>query len=91
MMIAAFEPDHENAALVEGHLLPRQTTLRSRLGEGEQTSAMYGRLGDISLVVLVVSVFIFGSAHVSGLPRASVCRRPVERRFQDGPPPVRGP
>ncbi|MEM6939707.1 MAG: type VI secretion system baseplate subunit TssF [Pseudomonadota bacterium] len=49
MMIARFEPDFSNAALKKGYVLPRQTKLRSRLMEGEQTPCEFRTAADVTL------------------------------------------
>lgn len=49
MMIAEFEPDMANAAIKDGYLLPRQTVLRSRLMEGEQTPCEFRTAADLTL------------------------------------------
>jgi type VI secretion system protein ImpG len=49
MMIAAFEPDPANAAVKDGYVLPRQTVLRSRLMEGEQTPCEFRTAADVTL------------------------------------------
>ena len=49
MMIAAFEPDTANAAVKDGYVLPRQSVLRSRLMEGEQTPCEFRTAADVTL------------------------------------------
>ncbi len=49
MMIASFEPDVENSALKEGYLIPRQSPLRSRLVEGEQTACEFRTAADVTM------------------------------------------
>jgi type VI secretion system protein ImpG len=49
MMIAAFEPDPANAAVKGGYVLPRQSVLRSRLMEGEQTACEFRTAADVTL------------------------------------------
>lgn len=49
MLIAAFEPDTANAALKDGYLLPRQTVLRSRLMENEQTPCEFRTAADMTM------------------------------------------
>ncbi|MCX7561336.1 type VI secretion system baseplate subunit TssF [Sulfitobacter sp. F26204] len=41
MMIAQFKPDLANAGLKNGYVLPRHTTIRSRLLDGEQTACEF--------------------------------------------------
>ena len=49
MMIAAFEPDITNSAVKNGYVLPRNTVLRSRLSEGEQTPCEFRTSADVTL------------------------------------------
>ena len=49
MMIAAFEPDITNSAVKSGYVLPRQTVLRSRLSENEQTPCEFRTAADVTL------------------------------------------
>lgn len=49
MMVAAFEPDVQNAAVKDGFVLPRHTVLRSRLMEGEQTPCEFRTSADLTL------------------------------------------
>ena len=49
MMIAAFQPDFANSAVKSGYVLPRQTILRSRLSENEQTPCEFRTAADTTL------------------------------------------
>ncbi|MCB1363799.1 MAG: type VI secretion system baseplate subunit TssF [Rhodobacteraceae bacterium] len=49
MMIAAFEPDTANAALRDGYVMARDTVLRSRLTEGEQTACEFRTSADLTM------------------------------------------
>ena len=55
MMIAAFEPDVANSAVKNGYVLPRHTSLRSRLSEGEQTSCEFRTAADVTLWPLEIA------------------------------------
>jgi len=55
MMIAAFEPDITNSAVKNGYVLPRNTVLRSRLQEGEQTPCEYRTAADLTLWPVEIS------------------------------------
>ncbi len=55
MMIAAFEPDIENAGLKDGYVLPRGSQLRSRLLEGEQTPCEFRTAADLTLWPIEIS------------------------------------
>ena len=86
MMIAAFEPDHENAAWVEGHLLPRQTTLRSRLGEGEQTACVFRTAADVTLWPIRISEAEYidgrGALAAAGVSTAQGSRAAIRLRLE---------
>ena len=62
MMIAAFEPDGTNSAVKSGYVLPRHTTLRSRLTEGERTPCEFRTAADLTLwpVQVVEAEYIDG-------------------------------
>ncbi len=49
MMIAHLHPDMENVSLADGFVLPRHTTLRSRLVEGAQKGCVYRTAADLTL------------------------------------------
>ncbi len=49
MMIAAFEPDMQNAALEDGYVVERHTELRSKLGDDDQTSCVFRTAQDVTL------------------------------------------
>ncbi len=55
MMVAAFSPDIENAAMKDGYTLPRGTRLRSTLGEGDLTACIFTTSQDVVMWPLVIS------------------------------------
>lgn len=55
MMIAAFEPDPSNSAIKDGYKMPRQTVLRSRLMEGEQTPCEFRTAADLTMWPIEIS------------------------------------
>lgn len=55
MMIAEFQPDPSVADLTGGFLLPRGTTLRSRIEEGAQTACLFRTAHDVTLWPLEIS------------------------------------
>lgn len=55
MMVAAFEPDINNAGVKAGFVLKRHTPLRSRAVEGEQTNCIYRTAADVTLWPLRVA------------------------------------
>ncbi|TDE37506.1 type VI secretion system baseplate subunit TssF [Antarcticimicrobium sediminis] len=92
MMIAAFEPDIANAALKDGYVLPRNSVLRSRLMEGEQTPCEYRTAADLTMWPIEISEaeYIDGrgdlvAAGVAGQTRARAGIR-LRLRRRDGDP-----
>ncbi|MEP5729433.1 MAG: type VI secretion system baseplate subunit TssF [Sulfitobacter sp.] len=55
MMIAQFSPDLANAGLKTGFVIPRGTSLRSRLVEGEQTACEFRTAHDVSMWPIEIS------------------------------------
>jgi len=55
MMVAAFDPDFANPALADGVTLPRQTTLRAALTEGQQTACLFRTAQDVTLWPLEIA------------------------------------
>tara|TARA_R110002049_G_scaffold10127_3_gene50395 strand:- start:103452 stop:105329 length:1878 start_codon:yes stop_codon:yes gene_type:complete len=49
MMVTQMTPDMANAALADGYVMPRETMLRARLGEGAQTACIYRTAADMTL------------------------------------------
>ncbi len=78
MMIAAFEPDVANAAIKDGYVVPRHTTIRSRLMEGEQTPCEFRTSADITMwpIEITEAEYIDGRG---GLVAAGVTRETEAR------------
>jgi type VI secretion system protein ImpG len=55
MMIAEFEPDPTNSAIQDGYVMPRQTVLRSRLMENEQTACEFRTAADLTMWPVEIS------------------------------------
>jgi type VI secretion system protein ImpG len=55
MAVVQFQPVLEEAALGEGIAIPRQTSVRSILGKGEQTSCEYRTAHDVTLWPIEIS------------------------------------
>ncbi len=55
MMVAAFEPDRQNAALEDGYLIPRGSELRSVLAEDDQTACVFRTSSDVTLWPVQIS------------------------------------
>lgn len=49
MVIVQFEPDLQDAALVDGSIIPRHTVLRSVLAKGDRTACEYRTSQDVAL------------------------------------------
>ena len=49
MMVAALEPDMQNAALAAGYTLPRHSQLRSVLGDDDTTACIFRTAADVTL------------------------------------------
>ena len=69
MAVVQLEPDLSEGSLAEGFLVPRQTTLLSRLGKGEQTSCEYRTAHDVTLwpVELVQAEYFTHTRDLAGL------------------------
>ncbi|WP_299044430.1 type VI secretion system baseplate subunit TssF [uncultured Tateyamaria sp.] len=55
MMVAALEPDMENAALEDGHLVPRHSELRSTLRDDDTTSCIFRTAQDVTLWPITIT------------------------------------
>lgn len=55
MMIAALEPDVNNAAVKDGYRIPRGSALRSRLVERQQTACEFRTAADVTLWPLAIT------------------------------------
>ncbi len=55
MMVAQFDPDIGNSAVKSGYVLPRHTSLRSRLMEREQTPCEFRTAADLTLWPLEIA------------------------------------
>jgi type VI secretion system protein ImpG len=67
MLIAQFNPDHDEGSLTQGVVVPRQTALHSLLGKGEQTPCEYRTSNDVTLwpIKLVKAEYINAQELVS--------------------------
>ncbi len=92
MMIAAFEPDAANSAVKSGYVLPRQSVVRSRLMEGEQTPCEFRTAADLTLwaVEIEQAEYIDGRGELvaAGVAGAEGARAGVRLRLRrkDGGP-----
>ncbi|MEO9778836.1 MAG: type VI secretion system baseplate subunit TssF [Sedimentitalea sp.] len=92
MMIAAFEPDTSNSAVKSGYVLPRHTSLRSRLMEGENTPCEFRTASEMTMWPIQISEaeYIEGrgelvAAGVAGQAEARAGIRLRLRRADGGP------
>ncbi|SEK03367.1 type VI secretion system protein ImpG [Cribrihabitans marinus] len=92
MMVAAFEPDIGNAALKDGYVVKRGSTLRSRLGEGEQTPCEFRTASDVTLWPIEISQAEYidgrGELVAAGVARETKARAGIRLRLRrtDGQP-----
>jgi type VI secretion system protein ImpG len=86
MMIASFTPDASNAALSDGYLIPRESMLRSRLLEGEQTPCEFRTAADVTLwpVEIVEAEYIDGRGELvaAGVARDVEARAGIRLRLR---------
>lgn len=92
MMVAAFRPDTENAAMKDGYTLPRGTRLRSAVGEAAQNACIFTTAQDVTLWPLAISEAEYidgrGALVAAGLARDIEARAGIRlrlRRLGDGP------
>jgi type VI secretion system protein ImpG len=92
MMVAAFQPDTENAAMKDGFTLPRGTRLRSALGEGDQTACLFTTAQDVVMWPLAITEAEYidgrGALVAAGLARDVEARAGIRLRLSrlgDGP------
>jgi type VI secretion system protein ImpG len=74
MAIVQFTPSHRQGTLSEGFAIPRGTSLRSNVGQGEQTPCIYRTAHEISLWPLSL-VSVSHSAYVADLGEFRLANR----------------
>ncbi|MCD6303873.1 MAG: type VI secretion system baseplate subunit TssF, partial [Planctomycetes bacterium] len=84
MAIVRFQPDLADTALAEGFVVPRGTTLRGRLGRGEQTACQYRTAHDVRLLPLRVVQAGYYSRELASLeiPRYLDARAGIHVRLE---------
>ncbi len=86
MMIATLEPDPNNSAIKEGYTLPRDTVLRSRLMEGEQTPCEFRTSAALTLWPVAISEAEYidgrGDLVAAGVAGASDARAGIRLRLR---------
>ena len=85
MMVAAFEPDMQNASLADGHLIPRGSELRSTLGDDDHTACVFRTASDVTLwpVTITEAEYIDGRGELvaAGVSRDTETRAAVRLRL----------
>lgn len=85
MMVAAFEPDMQNAGLANGYVLPRHSELRSKLGDGDQTACVFRTANDITLwpITITEAEYIDGRGELvaAGVSRDTEARAGIRLRL----------
>lgn len=85
MMVAAFEPDMQNAALEDGYVIPRHSELRSVLGEDDQTSCVFRTASDVKMwpITITEAEYIDGRGELvaAGVSRDTQARAGIRLRL----------
>lgn len=85
MMVTAFEPDFDNAALEDGYTVPRGSELRSVLGEGDQTPCVFRTASDVVLwpISITEAEYIDGRGELvaAGVSRETEARAGIRLRL----------
>ncbi|MCR8827353.1 type VI secretion system baseplate subunit TssF [Pseudosulfitobacter koreensis] len=85
MMVAAFEPDMQNAALDDGYTIPRHSVLRSTLGEDDHTACVFRSASDVTLwpITITEAEYIDGRGELAaaGISRDIEARAAIRLRL----------
>ncbi|MEX0310537.1 MAG: type VI secretion system baseplate subunit TssF [Tateyamaria sp.] len=85
MMIAAFEPDMQNAALEDGYVIPRHSELRSALGEDDTTACVFRTAADVTMwpITITEAEYIDGRGELvaAGVSRETEARAGIRLRI----------
>lgn len=85
MMVAAFEPDMQNAVLEDGYRIARHSELRSVLGDDDQTACVFRTARDVTLwpVTITEAEYIDGRGELAaaGLSRDTEARAAIRLRL----------
>ncbi len=85
MMVAAFEPDLDNAALEDGYVIPRGSELRSVLTDGDQTPCVFRTSSDVELwpITITEAEYIEGRGELvaAGVSRDTEARAGIRLRL----------
>ena len=85
MMITAFEPDMQNAALEDGYKIERGSELRSVLGEDDTTACVFRTASDVTMwpVMITEAEYIDGRGELvaAGVARETEARAGIRLRL----------
>ncbi|MEP4196402.1 MAG: type VI secretion system baseplate subunit TssF [Aliishimia sp.] len=85
MMIAAFEPDMQNAALADGYVVPRHSEMRSALRDDDQTACVFRTSDDVTLWPITISEAEYidgrGELVAAGVSRDTEARAAIRLRL----------
>ena len=86
MMVAQLHPDMANSGLADGYVMPRQSSLRAKLGEGLQTACIYRTAADLTLwpVEIAEAEYIDGRGELvaAGVSGAAEARGAIRLRLR---------
>jgi type VI secretion system protein ImpG len=86
MMVAQLQPDMENTGLADGYVVPRHTTLRSRLKETAHTACIYRTAADLTLwpITVAEAEYIDGRGELvaAGVAGAAEARAAIRLRLK---------
>lgn len=85
MMVAALEPDMQNAALEDGHTIVKGSELRSVLGDDDQTACVFRTSNDVTLWPITISEAEYidgrGELVAAGVSRDTEARAAIRLRL----------
>jgi type VI secretion system protein ImpG len=86
MMVAAFEPDMQNATLVDGYVMPRHTQMHSKLGADDQTACVFRTSNDVTIWPITISEAEYidgrGALIAAGISRDTEARAGIRLRLK---------
>ncbi|KIC47728.1 type VI secretion system baseplate subunit TssF [Tateyamaria sp. ANG-S1] len=86
MMVAAFEPDMENASLEDGYVIPRHSELRSTLTDDDTTPCVFRTSADVIMWPITISEAEYidgrGELVAAGVSRDTAARAGIRLRLK---------
>lgn len=86
MMVAAFEPDMQNASLVDGYVVPRNTVLRSKLADDDKTPCTFRTAHPVTMWPIKISEAEYidgrGALTAAGIGREVEARAGIRLRLE---------